>query len=197
MTSKTDSNARQRPRKEAQKTIQERVVLKKNKKIKILRRGRVRCRLRLRGGLEVWYAIILNNTRKCNSEVLFSHFIAPNIYFIIFSYKRAENAKKRPFVICIIASVSLRAGRRAFGTAEKHTSCILFAHAKKYIHIFSHCPLPCYSLCTPKSTKKRPNLSAGRGRYCWQYQLFFIANCLLHVCTFCEFSRVICKPVDI
>ena len=72
--------------------------------------GRVCCWLRIGGGHSVIrYAIITLHAQICNSKVHFSHFIAFSVYFIIFSYKRAENAKKRPFVICVIASVSLRA----------------------------------------------------------------------------------------
>lgn len=66
---------------------------KKNKKIKILRRGRVCCRLRLGGGYSVTqYATIILHAQICNSEVLFTRFIAFNVYFIILDIKRAENA---------------------------------------------------------------------------------------------------------
>lgn len=61
--------------------------------------------------------------------------------------------------MCVIASVSPRAGRRASGTAENtHYIYHLYTH-KKHTHIFSHC-------ATHQTTQKTPYLSAGRGYYC-------------------------------
>ena len=99
--------------------------------------GRVCCWLPIGGGYSVIrYAMITHNGQIRYSKVLFSHFIVFGVYFIIFRYKRAENAKKRPFIICIIASVSLRAVRCAFGTAE-NTHYIYHLHThKKHTHIF-------------------------------------------------------------
>lgn len=45
------------------------------------------------------YAIILLHTQIRYFKVLFRHFVVLYVYFIILDIKRAENAKKRPFVI--------------------------------------------------------------------------------------------------
>ena len=65
----------------------------KNKKNKNFEKGLGALLAAYQGGYSVTqYATIILHAQICNSEVLFTRFIAFNVYFIILDIKRAENA---------------------------------------------------------------------------------------------------------
>ena len=165
----------------------------KIKKIKILKMGRVCCWLRVGGGLSGYYSNILEigRTSYRNSPILDLNMSDYNLY--VWNILCRQNANKRPFVWCCFFL-----GRYAGGYVRqiRKSDGNFLSLAKKTIH-FLVTALSHATLYIRLTTQKTPYLSAGRGHCGWQYQLFFIANCLRYIRTFREFGRVICQPVDV
>lgn len=107
----------------------------KNKKIKILKMGRVCCWLPIGGGCGVIrYATTILHAQICNFKVLFRHFVALYVYFIILDIKRAETPKNgRLLYVLLWRSLSRRSGELSEGR-KACTMYIICIHTKTHTH---------------------------------------------------------------